>query len=200
MKYPLIAINRFRMTTDGPGITTLIAGSGCPLSCKYCINGNALNTTPKMVSPEELYAMVKQDDLYFRATGGGITFGGGESLLHVKFISEFKKLCSTNWNICAESSLNVDRNLLEAAIQSINEFIIDIKTFDAHIYRNYTGTSGEKAYSNLRFLADNISPSRIKVRVPLIDGYNTPEDQKSSASKLKEMGITNIELFEYKKA
>ena len=44
------------------------------------------------IYPEELYNHVKQDDLYFRATGGGVTFGGGEPLLSCKEILHFHKI------------------------------------------------------------------------------------------------------------
>ena len=47
----------------------------------------------KRYTPEELYNHVKQDDLYFRATGGRVTFGGGEPLISCKEILHFHKIC-----------------------------------------------------------------------------------------------------------
>ena len=35
--FPLIGMARLRMGIDGSGITTLVAGAGCPLRCKWCI-------------------------------------------------------------------------------------------------------------------------------------------------------------------
>ena len=106
--YPLLAVARLRMGTDGKGITTLVAGAGCPLSCRFCINRKLLlEAKPEMVSPRELYNRVKIDNLYFQATGGGITFGGGEALLHAAFISHFRQICPKEWRICAETSLCV---------------------------------------------------------------------------------------------
>ena len=32
--FPLLRIVRLRMETDGEGVTSLIAGAGCPLTCK----------------------------------------------------------------------------------------------------------------------------------------------------------------------
>lgn len=197
MLYPLIAISRLRITTDGDGITTLVAGSGCPLSCAYCINSDVLTKKPNMVTPKELYNRVKIDDLYFCATGGGITFGGGESLLHAEFIHEFRKLCGNKWNIYVETSLNVDTELVKLAAMCVDSFIVDIKTFDPKIYKSYTGKSGALAYDNLCWLAKAIDPQRIIVRVPLIQGYNTPEDQENTANALKGMGIINIDKFSY---
>ena len=88
--FPLLSLNRHRMATDGEGVTTLVAGAGCPLHCKWCINKKILQEgTPQFVTAEELFERVKVDNLYFMASGGGITFGGGESLLYADFIREF---------------------------------------------------------------------------------------------------------------
>ena len=38
MKVPLIGICRHRLTTDGAGVTTLVAFHGCSLNCRYCLN------------------------------------------------------------------------------------------------------------------------------------------------------------------
>lgn len=197
MNYPLLAISRLRMTTDGDGVTTLVAGSGCPLSCAYCINRDVLTAEPTMVTSDELYNRVKQDDLYFRSTGGGITFGGGEALLHAEFISEFRMLCGDKWKIYVETSLNVATALMKLAAECVDNFIVDIKTFDPHIYKSYTGIDNTLAYDNLRLLSTIIHPDRIKVRVPLIPNYNTLNDQNASVTILKALGISNIELFKY---
>ena len=91
----LIGLSRHRIGVDGAGVTTLVAFHGCPLRCQYCLNPKALspNGVWKRYTPEELYNHVKQDDLYFRATGGGVTFGGGEPLLSCKEILHFHKIC-----------------------------------------------------------------------------------------------------------
>ena len=94
---PVFAIERHRLLTDGIGVTTLVGAYGCPLRCKYCINPHAwnpdtLNRTP-LLTPSALSDKVKIDELYFLSTGGGVTFGGGESLLHANFIRAFREVC-----------------------------------------------------------------------------------------------------------
>ena len=92
--FPLLALSRLRIGTDGAGVTTLAAGAGCPLHCRFCINARLLKEAPaELVTPSELLLRVRDDDLYFRATGGGVTFGGGESLLHAAFIRAFRQIC-----------------------------------------------------------------------------------------------------------
>ena len=109
MTAPVITCDRHRMATDGVGVTTLVCFHGCPLRCQYCINpfSFAPDTRRTDLTPEQLYQKVKVDELYFLATGGGVTFGGGEPLLYPEFLQQFRGLCGENWHLCAETSLNV---------------------------------------------------------------------------------------------
>ena len=196
---PICAIDRCRISTDGKGITTLVGFHKCLLRCKYCINPQTwqMNTTTKKMMPQELYEEVKKDNLYFQATGGGITFGGGEPCLYSWFIAEFREICNPQWKFNIETSLCVDRCHIEKLLHLIDFWIIDIKDMDNTIYKNYTGFANDLMISNLRFLLDNNKAHQILVRVPYIQGYNTEEDIKRSVLKLKEMGVLNIERFEY---
>lgn len=195
-RFPLLGLSRLRMQTDGTGVTTLVAGAGCPLSCKWCINRRILSEKqPELLSPQELFARVRCDDLYFRATGGGVTFGGGEPLLHAAFLAEFRALCP-DWRLTVETSLNVAPELLSQCEKAVDEFIVDIKDWDETVYYAYTGHSGAQARENLRRLLMDC-PAKIYVRVPLIPQFNTPEQQSASAAALGALGAENIELFSY---
>ena len=198
LRFPLLVLSRLRMGTDGKGVTTLAAGAGCPLSCRYCINSRLLKEAPQeFVTAEELLERVRIDDLYFRATGGGVTFGGGESLLHSKFICRFRDLCPSEWRIAAETSLAVPREFLLPAISSVDEFIVDCKDMDPDIYRRYTGGDVWLMKDNLEFLLASCGAECLLVRVPYIPGFNTAEDQERSAEALRKMGVTRLELFDY---
>ena len=77
--------------------------------------------------------------LYFLATGGGITFGGGEPCLYSDFIKEFKTCCGEEWNITLETSLNVPFANLKNIFPVVNNYIVDIKDINNEIYKKYTG-------------------------------------------------------------
>ena len=196
--YPLLSVSRLRMGTDGAGVTTLVASAGCPLRCRWCINKTLLREAkPENVSAAELVERVKIDGLYFLATGGGVTFGGGESLLHAAFIRRFRELCPPQWRICAETSLAVPRENVVLAAEAVDFFIVDCKDMDEGIYRRYTGGDGALMRENLRFLLEKAGPERVLVRVPRIPQFNTPEDQARSAERLRELGFTRLDLFDY---
>ena len=196
-RFPLLSLSRLRMEVDGEGVTTLIAGAGCPLSCKWCINKKVLQKVPTPVTAQELFDRVKIDDLYFQATGGGVTFGGGESLLHTEFIHSFRQICGDRWKIYAETSLHVPRESVDLAAQCVDGFIVDIKDMDPEIYKAYTGRDAALAHSNLEQLLSLVGPERILVRIPLIPEYNTKEAQSHSIDTLKAMGFTRLDPFSY---
>ena len=198
LHYPLLALARLRMGIDGDGITTLVAGAGCPLHCRWCINERLLReAAPEQITAAQLLERVRIDDLYFRATGGGITFGGGEPLLHAEFLRQFRSLAPAEWKIRLETSLSVPEELVIPAVEAADEFIVDCKDMNPEIYRRYTGGDHSLMVSNLRRLLDRTGPEHIVVRVPFIPDYNTAEDQANSVSSLKALGITRFDLFSY---
>ena len=198
LRYPLLALARLRMGTDGEGITTLVAGAGCPLHCRWCINERLLReAAAEQITAAQLLERVRIDDLYFRASGGGITFGGGEPLLHAEFLRQFRSLAPAQWKIRLETSLAVPAEKVLPAVEAADEFIVDCKDMNPEIYRRYTGGDQSLMVSNLRCLLHLIGAERILVRVPLIPNYNTAADQANSVSTLKALGITRFDLFPY---
>ena len=194
-----IGISRLRMTNDGEGVTTLAAGYGCPLRCRYCLNPQCFDpeAKTKTYTVPELLEAVKIDDLYFQATGGGIMFGGGEPLLYADFIHEFRKQCPPEWKISLETSLAVPAGSLKNVINDIDYFLIDIKDMDPGIYNRYTGYENGIVYENLQLLVSSGMADKICVRIPLIEGYNTEADRQKSSEILKKIGIKKQDLFTY---
>lgn len=200
MTAPVITCSRLRMQTDGEGVTTLVCFHGCPLRCRYCLNpfSFAPDTRRSQVTPQQLYHRVKKDELYFLATGGGVTFGGGEPLLYPEFIREFRSLCGDSWHLCAETSLNVPWENVALAAQVIDHFYIDCKDTDPQIYRAYTGKDNAQMLSNLEKLLKTVDPENITLRIPLIPEYNSEQHQQNSKALLSQMGVRNFDLFTYK--
>jgi pyruvate formate lyase activating enzyme len=197
---PIITCSRLRMQTDGQGITTLVCFHGCPLRCHWCINpfSFAPDTKHMDMTPQQLFDQVKIDNLYFLATGGGVTFGGGEPLLYASFLRDFRIICGPHWHLCAETSLNVPWENVQTAARCIDMFYIDCKDTDPDIYLRYTGKDNKQMLDNLKKLLQLVGPARIVVRLPLIPEYNTEENRQNSRKLLEEMGISQFDLFTYR--
>ena len=195
----IIGIARHRLSTDGDGVTTLVAFHGCPLRCRYCLNPQSLGDSGRFreYSPEQLYAETRIDELYFIATNGGVTFGGGEPCLRPQFIREFRELCGPEWRLNLETSLNVQTANIEALLPVVNALIIDIKDMNPDIYSDYTGQSNALVLENIRLIAETGRQSDCIVRIPLIPGYNTDADRENSRKALEALGFTRFDLFTY---
>lgn len=200
MTADIAAISRHRIGIDGDGVTTLVAFMMCPLRCRYCLNPQTLSKEypSKSYTAKELYDEVRTDELYFLATGGGITFGGGEPLLNPEFIKEFRAICGNDWKINVETSLNVPLKTLRELSGVINSFIVDIKDMNPAIYASYTGKDNTKVLENLKYLASAGLSGSCVVRVPLIPDFNTEKDVESSIEALEALGFTKFDKFTYK--
>jgi len=197
---PTIGVSRHRIATDGKGVTTLVAAHGCPLKCKYCLNPQCNYEKPhKTYSLSELYEKLVIDDLYFEATGGGITFGGGEPLLYAEFIAQlcdYTRQMGKRWHMSLETSLSVPVEKLEAVMPYIDEYIVDIKDSDPEIYQRYTERDISFTMENLKLLSK--SPDKVIIRTPIIPNYNTAEDVARTQNRLSEMGFSRFDKFTYK--
>jgi pyruvate formate lyase activating enzyme len=202
--FPMAFCDRLRMATDGAGVTALVGAYGCPLQCKLCINPQTWHERKdgkppfERVTVAELVDRVKIDSLYYLATGGGVTFGGGEPLLHTDFITAFRGVCHPDWRVYAESCLNIPEDNLRAAARVVDHFFVDIKDMDPAIYKAYTGQDNALVKSNLALLLSLVGAERITVRVPHIPGFNTDADVETSAAELRAMGAQQLDVFSYK--
>lgn len=199
--FHVLGINRHRMQTDGRGITTLVALAGCPLSCRYCINKELLMEEEKgeALSPRVLIERLSIDHCYFVYTNGGVTFGGGEPLLHSRQIRTFAELCPKEWNITLETSLNVPAGLLAPLLTERFSFIIDIKAMQPEIYLRYTGKENHQAVENLLTLCGHMPKENYMVKLPMIPGYSGQAEVADSRKNLQVLGIPgeNIATLSY---
>lgn len=198
------------MATDGCGITTLVTFMECPLQCKYCLNrkchepiyetdGKTLRRGIMMLTPQELYDMVKIDNIYFQSTGGGICFGGGEPTLYEDFIIEFKKLCGNKWKITLETCLHCSYNTIRKLSNVVDHWIVDIKSLNPFIYQKYTGVMSG-VLQHLHSLRELVPQDKVTIQIPRIPDYNNDENLDNDIEKIKQrFGFTKFSKTEYKK-
>ncbi len=193
-------IERHRIQTDGKGITTLVALRGCPLKCRYCINMDILSSDrDKIMTPEELWDKVSIDYCYFYSTEGGVTFGGGESLLYAQPIIAFADILPPKVSINVETSLNVNLSdeTFDALTKRITKFIVDIKSTDEKIYRDYTGIDNKLPLANLKRFVEKGLQDKVLVRLPVIPDFKPFEIALEEESYFKKQGF-ETDVFNYK--
>lgn len=194
----ILSIERHRINIDGNGVRTLVCFGGCPLSCKYCLNPQCHNIGSHVsYSTVKLLNEVSVDNIYFMATNGGITFGGGEPIMQSDFIAEFCDICPNEWDIAVETSLNISSDKVIQILPYISSWIIDIKDINSQIYRKYTKCDNKRVIENLMLLSELSLQKQCNIRVPLILNYNTEDDLNKSIEYMRLLGFENFDTFNY---
>ena len=75
---------------DGDGIRTTVFLAGCPLRCDWCANPEGQDPSNSMVTEmtvEEVMREILHQEIFYRFSGGGVTFSGGEATAQPEFLS-----------------------------------------------------------------------------------------------------------------
>ena len=121
---------------DGPGIRTVVFFNECHLRCIYCHNPEMWNKGIINISEDELVNKILRNKDYF-GENGGVTFSGGEPLLHSKFlINVCKKLKEHDIHIALDTA-GVGDNYIEL-LKYIDLIIFDIKHTTIEGYKKIT--------------------------------------------------------------
>lgn len=198
--FKVLKIERHRLVTDGKGVTTLVALLGCPLKCEYCINKNILAKTKYLdMAPEALLDKVMIDYCYFVSTGGGVTFGGGESLVHANQIIEFMNIMPEAMQVNLETSMNMrlSQDVFDRLLEGVQEFIIDIKAVSNELYKAYTGIENQLVFDNLKYIVDKGYADKCRIKIPVIPEYKERTVALEEAEYIRNMGFKKVQVFDY---
>lgn len=186
---------------DGDGIRTIIFFAGCPLHCQWCANPegfNIRNDFVKRYSVEQLLKIIERQEIFYRYSGGGVTFSGGEATLQQDMLRILvNTLYDKAINLAIETSGYFEFDEVKDILQKLDLIFIDIKHMDDNKHKLFTGVSNDKILNNIKKLNElNIN---IVVRVPLIVGVNSDEVNIIETAKFVKAYIKNpkIELLPY---
>lgn len=179
----------------------------CPASeeaCQAC--GKCVEVCPlglrqiagKTVSPEQLAAELRVNSEYYASMGGGVTFSGGEPLLHGEFLLELFPLIP-DMHTAIETSGYCEHTLFREVISRISYIMMDFKLADPELHKRYTGRDNGPILRNLDWLCGSGLP--FVIRVPLIPGVTDSESNlEAIARRLKHAkALAGVELLPYHK-
>lgn len=171
-------------SVDGPGTRMTVFMSGCPLRCQYCQNPD----TWKMRDGQPVYldAMIAKVDRYkdlFNATGGGITFSGGESMMQAAFVSRvFRAAKEMGVHTCLDTSGFLNKNYTDEMIEDIDLCLLDVKSGNEETYKKVTGGTLQPTIDFGRRLAEH--KKKIWVRFVLVPGLTDDEENVDQVAQI----------------
>ena len=149
----------------------------------------------KSYSVNEIFNKILKYKNYFIASGGGVTFSGGEPLLQYSFLIELIKLLKKeNIHVAIDTSGNVDlSDKMKELIDLTDLFLLDIKCINDDICKKLTGHSNKKELDFAKYLNEIGKPVWIRqVIVPTIT------DRTDDLLELKNFinTLTNVQKIE----
>ncbi|MBO7726014.1 MAG: anaerobic ribonucleoside-triphosphate reductase activating protein [Thermoguttaceae bacterium] len=108
--------------TDGPGVRFVVFTQGCTHDCPGCHNPetHALSGRGTPMTVDELYARIAADPLV-----SGVTFSGGEPLLHAGPLSKLAKKCRADGKNVIVYTGYLYEQILEAANPDWNALLAE---------------------------------------------------------------------------
>ena len=170
----------------------------CGRCAEVCPSG-ALSVVGEKRSDLDVFEEIKKDVHYFKSSGGGVTFSGGECLLWPDFVSSVAKMCRLEGiHTTVETALCVPWSNVERVIDSIDFFFADLKHPDPDRHAEYTGRDNRLIIENLTRLSH--VAKELVVRIPIIPSVNdSPADIDGFARILSALGdrLSYVELLKY---
>ncbi len=170
---------------------------GCGKCCDVCPT-DARKKIGSTVTVEEVLKVIKRDAIFYRESGGGVTFSGGEPFAQSDFLRQLVAACSRiGIDTAVETSGWFDWEQVKDIFEILDAVFVDIKHMDDEFHKQLTGVSNQRILANIALLSQ-MHPQTI-VRVPLIESVNTGEEniRKMCEFLRQNAPVAGIELLPY---
>lgn len=158
----------------------------------------AIKFTGKYITLRELIDKVKPNLPYYKNSGGGVTFSGGEPFLQSEFIRKFiNETSKFGLSVGVETCGMFDWSEVQDIAGKFDFFYFDLKCMDSEIHKTVTGSSNATILTNLKNLSYKYS-EKIIISIPVVPGVNDSAEQiKIIADHCKKIGVDKIRLLPY---
>lgn len=137
----------------------------------------AIRVAGREMDADQLMEEVSKDLAFFRRSGGGLTFSGGEPLLHPEFLLEcVRRAEALGIPVAIETCLAVGRQPLEALLAHPIHWLVDLKAVDEAAFREGTGGDIAPVLDNIALIATRAG--EVTIRIPLIPGFNAGAESR----------------------
>ena len=166
-------------------------------SIRNCPNA-LLRYCAKEYTPRQLCSLLEKNIAILNASGGGVTFSGGEPTARPEFLLECLALLEGKTNRAVQTSGYCAPAVFDKILEKCDYMLFDIKLVDDALSKKYTGVSSTPILQNLATLVS--SGKKFVIRAPLIPGVtDTVENTEAISRLLSQSGVKYIELLPYNK-
>lgn len=166
-----------------------------------CVNfcaANSLKQCVRFMTVDDLMKVLRRDFSNW-GSDGGVTFTGGEPLMHHEFLDEVLQQCHRlQMHTGIETSGFATEEVFLKILRNIDFAFIDVKNMDDEKHKWGTGVSNKQILSNIAALVNSGWGGRLVLRQPTINGYNdSTENAKQLIDFMNELGLYEINLLKF---
>ena len=141
----------------------------CGKCAEQCYS-EALRLVGRTITDGEVLSEVLKDQQFYRQSGGGVTFSGGEPLCQPLFLKACLEACRrNNIHTAIETTGFASWDTIENILHLVDLFLYDLKTVETETHRKLTGVSNERILDNLKKLA---ACHQVVIRMPMVPKIN----------------------------
>ena len=168
--------------TDAGIVTDFSRCTACGTCAEVCPT-TATEMSGRLVTVDEVLAVVDRERVFFAHSEGGVTISGGEPLQQPEFLLVLLKALGERGihRAVDTTGLAPSKLLLEVA-RHTDLFLYDLKLIDSARHKQWTGVANEAILDNLKLLAE--SGAEINIRIPLVAGVNDDAENIEQTASL----------------
>ena len=175
--------------------------AGCA-ACGECVpacRGGFRKIAGTEWTAEALAARLNKDADVYRATGGGVTFSGGDPLLQWEFVSEVIDQLEGVHTAVETSGCATDA-VFGQVMDRLDLVMMDWKVSDPEGHRRYTGVDQAPIRRHAEMLAEGDTP--FILRMPIIPGVNDVREHFETVAGLVRgaKALVRIDILPYQRA
>ena len=170
-------------------------------ACGACADVCPSGARARLVRPcgaEEILGQIRKHEIFYRYSGGGITFSGGEATAQPAFLDELTaRIYDMGLPMALETCGQFDFDCLRPTLERFDLIFMDLKLMDDEKHRRYTGASNARILENIGRLAE--LPADVVIRIPVVGGVNDDEEnvRRSAAYVHAHLPKARMELLPY---
>ncbi|NNK81621.1 MAG: glycyl-radical enzyme activating protein, partial [Flavobacteriaceae bacterium] len=163
------------LTLTEEGIVTEFDVCNLCGKCAEVCPTKAFEMLGSQIPISDLMKKIDNEAVFFDQSGGGVTFSGGEPLMHSEYLLEALKECGKRmYHRVVDTSCFASLETLLEVAEKCDMFLIDLKIMDSEKHKEFTGVHNEKILSNIKELAK--TDCEIIFRMPMIKDVNCDDE------------------------
>ena len=150
--------------------------------CAEVCPTKAIEMTGEVMTVDQVMTQIKKETILMDKSEGGVTFSGGEPLMHHEFLLEMLDACGKEGiHRCIDTTGFANTKILLEVAKKTEHFLYDLKMMDSKKHKKWTGVPNEKILENLKALA--ATGVNMNIRIPLVKGVNDDDKNIHESAK-----------------